>query len=66
MLCLEVVRTFCIEQSLCFQLRQQLDDAIAGECPYCGELMISEISMPFISSNEAEEALSWEIKRRQV
>lgn len=45
------------------QLREQLDDAIAGECPYCGELMISEILRPFISVDEKDEILSWEIKR---
>ncbi|KAI5058038.1 hypothetical protein GOP47_0026208 [Adiantum capillus-veneris] len=45
------------------QLREQLDDAIAGECPYCGELMITEISRPFIVPDETDEILSWEIKR---
>lgn len=45
------------------QLRAQLDEAVAGECPYCGELMISEISKPFISSEETEVSLSWDIKK---
>lgn len=44
------------------QLRTQLDDAIAGECPFCGELMIREISLPFISSEEAQQVSSWEIR----
>ncbi|KAH7283931.1 hypothetical protein KP509_34G031500 [Ceratopteris richardii] len=48
-----------IDQVLC----EQLDDAIAGECPYCGELMIKEISRPFISMDETDEILSWQIKR---
>ncbi|XP_022952155.1 vacuolar protein sorting-associated protein 18 homolog [Cucurbita moschata] len=44
------------------KLRTQLDDAIAGECPFCGELMIREISLPFISSEEAQQVSSWEIR----
>ncbi|KAJ7548955.1 hypothetical protein O6H91_07G034600 [Diphasiastrum complanatum] len=43
------------------QIRAQLDDVVAGECPFCGELMIREIAQPFISSEEAELAASWEI-----
>ncbi|KAJ8763821.1 hypothetical protein K2173_003603 [Erythroxylum novogranatense] len=44
------------------KLRSQLDDAIASECPFCGELMIREISLPFILSEEAQQVNSWEIK----
>uniref|UniRef100_A0A1D1YN30 Vacuolar protein sorting-associated protein 18 n=1 Tax=Anthurium amnicola TaxID=1678845 RepID=A0A1D1YN30_9ARAE len=44
------------------KLRSQLDDAIASECPFCGDLMIREISLPFILPEEAEYAASWEIK----
>lgn len=44
------------------KLRSQLDDAIASECPFCGELMISEISLPFILPEEAQQVSSWEIK----
>ncbi|KAK1305276.1 hypothetical protein QJS10_CPB11g01003 [Acorus calamus] len=44
------------------KLRSQLDDAIAGECPFCGELMIREITLPFVSLEEVEEAASWEIR----
>ncbi|KAF9588331.1 hypothetical protein IFM89_008761 [Coptis chinensis] len=47
------------------KLRSQLDDAIASECPFCGDLMIREISLPFIRSNEAEYASSWEIRPQQ-
>ncbi|KAI7993061.1 Vacuolar sorting protein 18 [Camellia lanceoleosa] len=36
----------------------QLDDAIASECPFCGDLMIREISLPFILPGEAYEATS--------
>jgi len=39
-----------------------LDDAVAGECPFCGELMIREISMPFILPPEEQEVNSWQIK----
>ncbi|KAI5068926.1 hypothetical protein GOP47_0015227 [Adiantum capillus-veneris] len=48
------------------QLREQLDDAIAGECPFCGEHMITEISRPFIIPDETDEILSWAIKRVQI
>lgn len=45
------------------QLRSQLDDAIASECPFCGDLMIREISLPFIHPEEEQHLLlSWEIK----
>ncbi|KAK8622377.1 hypothetical protein V6N13_117296 [Hibiscus sabdariffa] len=46
------------------KLRSQLDDAVAGECPFCGELMIGEISLPFIMPEEAQQQVtSWEIKQ---
>lgn len=44
------------------KLRSQLDDAVASECPFCGDLMIKEISMPFILPEESAEKASWEIK----
>ncbi|XP_027167363.1 vacuolar sorting protein 18 [Coffea eugenioides] len=44
------------------KIRSQLDDAIASECPFCGDLMIREISLPFILPEEADVAASWEIK----
>ncbi|XP_074585348.1 vacuolar sorting protein 18 isoform X2 [Curcuma longa] len=44
------------------KLRSQLDDAIASECPFCGDLMIREISLPFVQHEDAEEMASWEIK----
>ncbi|GAB2262904.1 hypothetical protein Droror1_Dr00003901 [Drosera rotundifolia] len=44
------------------KLRLQLDDAIASECPFCGELMIREISLPFILPEEEQEVNSWLIK----
>jgi len=39
-----------------------LDDAVASECPFCGDLMIKEISQPFILPEESDEKASWEIK----
>uniref|UniRef100_A0A5K0W8F1 Uncharacterized protein n=23 Tax=Nymphaea colorata TaxID=210225 RepID=A0A5K0W8F1_9MAGN len=45
-------------------MRSQLDDAIASECPFCGDLMIREISLPFILPEEAESVASWEIKQQ--
>lgn len=44
------------------QIRLQLDDAIASDCPFCGDLMIREISSPFILPEEAQQVASWEIK----
>ncbi|KAJ1410729.1 Pep3/Vps18/deep orange [Sesbania bispinosa] len=44
------------------KLRSQLDDAIASECPFCGDLMIREISLPFILPEEERHVVSWEIK----
>ncbi|KAK8648084.1 hypothetical protein V6N13_128846 [Hibiscus sabdariffa] len=48
------------------KLRSQLDDAVAGECPFCGELMIREISLPFIMPEEAQQVSSWEIKPQNL
>ncbi|GMJ05536.1 vacuolar protein sorting 18 [Hibiscus trionum] len=49
------------------KLRSQLDDAVAGECPFCGELMIGEISLPFIMPEEAQQQVaSWEIKPQNL
>ncbi|KAF6163319.1 hypothetical protein GIB67_025183 [Kingdonia uniflora] len=46
-------------------LRSNLDDAIASECPFCGDLMVREISMPFVLPEESQHATSWEIKPPQ-
>ncbi|KAF3340737.1 vacuolar protein sorting-associated protein 18 [Carex littledalei] len=43
-------------------IRAQLDEAVASECPFCGDLMIREISLPFILPHESEEMASWAIK----
>ncbi|KAL6659392.1 hypothetical protein ACP70R_003432 [Stipagrostis hirtigluma subsp. patula] len=48
------------------KLRSQLDDAVASECPFCGDMMIKEISQPFILPQESEEKASWEIKPQPV
>ncbi|CAL5330488.1 unnamed protein product [Camellia sinensis] len=47
------------------QICSQLDDAIAFECPFCGDLMIREISLPFILPGEAYEA-AWEIRPHNI
>lgn len=44
------------------KLRSQLDDAIASECPFCGDLMIREISTPFVLPEEVGQLASWEVK----
>lgn len=43
------------------KVRAQIDDAVAGECPFCGELMIKEIAEAFISSEETDEVASWSL-----
>lgn len=43
------------------KVRAQIDDAVAGECPFCGELMIKEIAEAFISSEETDVVSSWSI-----
>ncbi|TYH86099.1 hypothetical protein ES332_D01G018600v1 [Gossypium tomentosum] len=48
------------------KLRSQLDDAVASECPFCCELMICEISLPFIMPEEAQQVASWEIKPQNL
>ncbi|PIN14046.1 hypothetical protein CDL12_13329 [Handroanthus impetiginosus] len=48
------------------KIRSQLDDAIASECPFCGDLMIREISLPFILPEETDEIESWEIKPQNI
>lgn len=51
------------------KLRSQLDDAVASECPFCGDLMIRQISMPFIepkTASEVSEVNSWEIKPQNL
>ncbi|KAA8528729.1 hypothetical protein F0562_036084 [Nyssa sinensis] len=48
------------------KIRSQLDDAIASECPFCGDLMIREISLPFILPEEAHQVTSWEIKPHNI
>ncbi|KAI3997302.1 hypothetical protein MKX01_009146 [Papaver californicum] len=47
------------------KLRSQLDDAIASECPFCGDLMIREISLSFILPDEANVS-SWDINPPQL
>ncbi|RXH76642.1 hypothetical protein DVH24_019530 [Malus domestica] len=48
------------------KLRSQLDDAVASECPFCGDLMIREISLPFILPEEQQQNTSWEIKSHNL
>ncbi|KAL6135358.1 hypothetical protein ACLB2K_067586 [Fragaria x ananassa] len=48
------------------KLRSQLDDAVASECPFCGDLMIREISLPFILPEEQYSSTSWDIQSRNL
>nr|XP_006811890.1 PREDICTED: vacuolar protein sorting-associated protein 18 homolog [Saccoglossus kowalevskii] len=40
------------------QVKLELDDIIAAECVYCGEMMIRSIDRPFLDSDEYSEGLS--------
>ncbi|XP_041430146.1 VPS18, CORVET/HOPS core subunit S homeolog isoform X1 [Xenopus laevis] len=42
------------------QIKADIDDIVAAECAYCGELMIRSIDKPFIDPQKyKEEMLSW-------
>ena len=42
------------------QLRSELDDLVASECPYCGEMMLKMIDKPLIEEEDFESAmLEW-------
>lgn len=40
-------------------LRHSLEQEIALEDPYCGEIAVRNISKPFISIDEVQEISSW-------
>ena len=40
------------------QIKSDIDDIIASECVYCGELMIKSIDKPFIDPQKFEEEKS--------
>lgn len=42
-------------------LRHSLEQEIALEDPYCGEIAVRNISKPFISSDEVLEVASWQL-----
>lgn len=41
------------------KLKSDLDDLVANECVYCGQIMIDSIDQPFISLDENDMVLSW-------
>ncbi|XP_068109477.1 vacuolar protein sorting-associated protein 18 homolog [Hyperolius riggenbachi] len=42
------------------QIKADIDDIVAAECPYCGELMIRSIDKPFIDPQKFKEEMnSW-------
>ncbi|KAL4539605.1 hypothetical protein Ndes2437B_g02032 [Nannochloris sp. 'desiccata'] len=43
------------------ELRRQLEDEIAVEDPFCGEIVVRHLTKPFILPEEAEEAASWAV-----
>lgn len=46
------------------KVRAQLDDAVAGDCPFCGDLMIRLVSEPFVHPEETGVD-TWEIGHGQ-
>jgi len=40
-------------------LKDELDDYIASECIYCGDVMIKSIAEPFISPEDQMDIASW-------
>jgi len=41
-------------------LKEKLDDIVANECPYCGDLMIRCVDKPFIDEDEYSDVMrSW-------
>eukprot|EP00850_Spirogloea_muscicola_P007111 SM000035S13091 [mRNA] locus=s35:311242:319427:- [translate_table: standard] len=44
------------------QIRTGLDQAVASECPFCGELMVREIGEPFVGLEEKDVAKKWELR----
>lgn len=43
------------------QLKEELDDIVAGECVLCGEIMIKTIDQPFIGEDEVDVVMSWSV-----
>ncbi|ORZ19895.1 hypothetical protein BCR42DRAFT_225869 [Absidia repens] len=43
------------------RLKTELDDIVANECVYCGQIMIDSIDAPLISLDENDVVLSWMI-----
>ena len=48
----DTVSTCSLKMSRKDQARTELDDLIASECPFCGEIMIKMIDKPFIQDHE--------------
>lgn len=43
------------------QARVALDDAIASDCPLCGDAMVKSVERPFIVDSELDAIVSWRI-----
>lgn len=43
------------------ELRRALEQEIALEDPYCGEIAVRNISKPFVHPDEVSEISSWEL-----
>ena len=40
------------------QLRSELDDLIASECVFCGDIMVKSIDKPFIADEDFDRVLA--------
>mmetsp|Transcript_65351 Transcript_65351/g.142544 ORF Transcript_65351/g.142544 Transcript_65351/m.142544 type:complete len:361 (+) Transcript_65351:249-1331(+) len=41
--------------------KHELDELIASECIFCGDIMIDSITEPFVTINDAEENATWRL-----
>ncbi|PRP82641.1 hypothetical protein PROFUN_09752 [Planoprotostelium fungivorum] len=42
------------------KIKEEIDNLVAAECPFCGQMMIQSITEPFVTANDLE-ALTWQI-----
>lgn len=44
------------------ELRERIDEILAEECPWCGEILVSSVDRPFFTPSEyGKEKRSWDI-----
>jgi hypothetical protein len=50
-----------VSVSVIDKLKDELDDFIASDCIFCGDIMIKSIAEPFIGTDEYSAIASWTI-----